>query len=715
MKKFLKYLNLFVCIQMLMCLASCSLEQELMGRSDGVISFDAGIAGTRASLLTAVPDNFKVYAYDESDNAVINGDVFTKSGSIWTSSTEHLWPKTGKLTFYAYYPYEDATTVSFDTTNKQLKYQPASGDKQTDVIFATNKLPRPANSGPVPLTFSHPLSACSVSAKLASDATNTTVKITTVQICNVSPNATLPFSGSATSSGTAVSYQIGMASSPVTLSSSSATLLTADNGYLFLAPQTTTAWPATSALSNSYVALTGTVKVNSVYLVGSATADGTWYVPLAASFGAGKKDAISLVFGMKHEDGAQYFGYIAGNEPVRTAPIPQVVDLGLSVKWANFNLGAAKSEEYGKYYAWADTRGYTPSESHDFSWANTPYCTNPSDITSSSSWSKYNTTDATLEPSDDAATVNLGGSWRMPTHAEFEELDRKCTWTWITQNGVHGYKVSSKKNNNSIFLPACGVMLGTNLAAADMQAWYWSNRIFPSKVCQARHSYFNDGGHWSDGMDMRSNGYCVRPVYGPIVKEPMPEAVDLGLSVKWASFNLGASKPEEYGKYYAFADTRGYTFSESHDFSWANTPYCTDPSNSANSSSWSRYNTGDAGLLSCDDAATVNLGDSWRMPTHAEWQELNDNCTWEWTKLSGVYGYKVTSKKNNNYIFLPPAGLRGGKSSGNVDSHGYYWSSQVESSGVHTAWRMSFDSSGGRDPVHSDPRYYGFSVRPVCP
>ena len=68
----------------------------------------------------------------------------------------------------------------FDTTNKQLAYQPASGDKQTDVIFATNTLSRPANSGPVPLTFSHPLSACSVSAKLASDATNTTVKITKV-------------------------------------------------------------------------------------------------------------------------------------------------------------------------------------------------------------------------------------------------------------------------------------------------------------------------------------------------------------------------------------------------------------------------------------------------------------------------------------------------------------------------------------------------------
>ena len=500
---------------MLMCLASCSLEQELMGRSDGVISFDAGIAGTRASLLTAVPDNFKVYAYDESGNAVISGEVFTKSGTIWTSSTEHLWPKTGNLTFYAYYPYEDATTVSFDTTNKQLAYQPVSGAKQTDVIFATNTLSRPANSGPVPLTFSHPLSACSVSAKLASDATNTTVKITKVQICNVSPNATLPFSGSATSSGAAVSYQIGMASPSVTLSSSSATLLTANNGYLLLAPQTTTAWTATSALSNSYVALTGKVKVNSVYLVGSDTADGTWYVPLAASFGAGKKDAISLVFGMKHEDGARYFGYdqygyqLAIN--TKNYPIPTAVDLGLGVKWASCNLGAPEPEEYGKYYAWADTRGYTFSEPYDLSWANAPYCIDASNYTSSSSWSKYNSGDAKLESTDDAATVNLGGSWRMPTHEEWQDLYKECTWTWTSQNGISGYKVSAS-NGKWIFLPAAGYKHGTSSGGVGSGGDYWSSQVYSGRVYLARNMFFSSGDRSPDNYSSRCYGFSVRPV-----------------------------------------------------------------------------------------------------------------------------------------------------------------------------------------------------------
>ena len=191
------------------------------------------------------------------------------------------------------------------------------------------------------------------------------------------------------------------------------------------------------------------------------------------------------------------------------------------------------------------------------------------------------------------------------------------------------------------------------------------------------------------------------------------EFVDLGLSVKWATCNLGATKPEEYGKYYAWAATTGYASGESHEFSWENTPYCTNPSNPASSSSWSRYNTGDATLEASDDAATANLGGSWRMPNHKEWKELNDNCTWKWTKRSDVYGYKVTSKKNNNSIFLPAAGGRYGTSSYGVGSLGNYWSSQVYSSHVGNAWYMGFDS-GSRGPDYHNLRCSGFSVRPVC-
>ena len=101
------------------------------------------------------------------------------------------------------------------------------------------------------------------------------------------------------------------------------------------------------------------------------------------------------------------------------------------------------------------------------------------------------------------------------------------------------------------------------------------------------------------------------------------------------------------------------------------------------------------------------------MPTHDEWQELNNNCTWKETLQNGVYGYKVYSKKNNNSIFLPAAGYRYGTSSGNVGSDGYYWSSQVSSSYVLNAW-FAYFRSGTRN-FDFNNRYYGFSVRPVCP
>ena len=188
------------------------------------------------------------------------------------------------------------------------------------------------------------------------------------------------------------------------------------------------------------------------------------------------------------------------------------------------------------------------------------------------------------------------------------------------------------------------------------------------------------------------------------------EFVDLGLSVKWATCNLGATKPEEYGKYYAWAATTGYTRSESHNFLWENAPYYND-SNIGNG--WSKYTSGNATLESSDDAATVNLGGSWRMPTHAEWQELSKKCTWTWTSLNGINGYKV-SASNGNWIFLPAAGYRIGANLVYVGSEGYYWSSQVYSSNVYDAWKMYFVSRY-RVPDDYNNRNFGYSVRPVCP
>ena len=187
--------------------------------------------------------------------------------------------------------------------------------------------------------------------------------------------------------------------------------------------------------------------------------------------------------------------------------------------------------------------------------------------------------------------------------------------------------------------------------------------------------------------------------------------VDLGLSVKWATMNVGASKPEGYGGYYAWGET---TTKSTYD--WSTYKYCNgiyDSLTKYNRSS--SYGTVDnkTQLELSDDAARANWGGPWRMPTDAEWTELREQCTWTWTTQNGVNGYKVTSKSNGNSIFLPAAGCRYDSSLNYEASYGYYWSSSLYTDNPHHAWYVYFNSS--RLSRYNGTRNYGRSVRPVCP
>ena len=148
---------------------------------------------------------------------------------------------------------------------------------------------------------------------------------------------------------------------------------------------------------------------------------------------------------------------------------------------------------------------------------------------------------------------------------------------------------------------------------------------------------------------------------------PEPSLVDLGLSVKWATCNLGASKPTEYGEYYQWAGTTDVSDTGIY-LGLSNCPYHTG---CVYDLGWTKYNTNPSYgtvdnktvLESMDDAASVAFGEKWRMPTDEEWQELcnTDNCSWTWTTIDGVNGYKVQSKKSgysDKWIFLPAAGYR---------------------------------------------------------
>ena len=191
------------------------------------------------------------------------------------------------------------------------------------------------------------------------------------------------------------------------------------------------------------------------------------------------------------------------------------------------------------------------------------------------------------------------------------------------------------------------------------------------------------------------------------------EYVDLGLSVKWATCNVGATRPEDAGDYFAWGETQPKSKYDWSTYKWCRdgrfdkqTKYCTN----------SNYGTVDnkTQLELSDDAARANWGGSWRMPTKAEQDELRNNCTWTWTTQNGVNGYKVTSKSNGNSIFLPAAGYRPDSSLYDAGSYGYYWSSSLFAYSPSSAYRLSFDSSGVGWYINGR-RCHGQSVRPVCP
>ena len=185
--------------------------------------------------------------------------------------------------------------------------------------------------------------------------------------------------------------------------------------------------------------------------------------------------------------------------------------------------------------------------------------------------------------------------------------------------------------------------------------------------------------------------------------QPNVEAVDLGLSVKWATCNVGASSPEEYGDYFSWGET-----CPKSDYSWSTYRWC-----NGSQTTLTKYNTNSRwGIVDnktvldlSDDAAHVNWGGSWRMPTAEEWTELQTQCSWEWTTINGVNGRKVTGP-NGNSIFLPASGAR----NSNMGSSGFYWSSVVS---LSTSFAPMLSFSSGHVQLIGNGYEGGLSVRPV--
>lgn len=177
--------------------------------------------------------------------------------------------------------------------------------------------------------------------------------------------------------------------------------------------------------------------------------------------------------------------------------------------------------------------------------------------------------------------------------------------------------------------------------------------------------------------------------------------VDLGLSVKWAKCNIGAALPQEAGEYITWGGLETQDRYSRDDYKFAGEEEGTA----------TKYNAADGltRLESCDDVATVRLGDGWRMPANAEFEELVDKCTFEWCEVEGVTGAKFTAE-NGNWIFFPAVGSSFASFEPTVGSDVRVWSSEIkdEDTGTH----LYITSSRAR-PGSGAVRYIGYSIRPV--
>lgn len=240
----------------------------------------------------------------------------------------------------------------------------------------------------------------------------------------------------------------------------------------------------------------------------------------------------------------------------------QAVDLGLSsgIRWASCNVGATTPEGYGNYYAWGETESKKDYSWETYKYANvgefyhykfTKYCTD-----ASSGDNGFIDNKTVLEPEDDAAQVNWGGVWRMPTDAEWTELREQCTWTYTTLNGVYGYQVASKTNGNSIFLPVAGFRNGTSLYLQGRRGYYSSSSLLENYSDNVWIVTFNHEEVYRHSNN-RNNGLSVRPVQDKQEEEVEPAYVAKPFTVaegKQVTFSGGNLQYTQSTQTWAFAE-----------------------------------------------------------------------------------------------------------------------------------------------------------------
>ena len=472
-------------------------------------------------------ETVKVYVKPNGASSYTGYDYTTAAAgnapSLTAPSTPPYFPAGSSTTVqaYAYYPSTAGSTFSVNTNQTSN-----ANYKASDLMYASNRTITKGSTTGTALAMSHKMAQLKLVVAAASGSG--------LSISSVKVNAKYQ-----------VSFTASSGAATVTGSATDITALTAaGTGYILIPPQ----------------AINGiTVKVTA----SSQTA--TYTFTSTNSLEAGKSYTMNLTVGLNDVGVTTSIstwtgsGSVTVNPTVTTevtnAPANAVaVDLGLSVKWANMNVGATAVTDYGTYFAWGETSGYTVVGASDtpasgnvktfFSWDTyawgrysldtyditfTKYC--PTDKQSSSWWDPSGDNVAAdnktqLELGDDAARANWGGNWRMPTQTEMQELaDTKSNttnyaWTWCDGSSVKynnttvkGWKIESKKSGtagNHIFLPVAGCYSGTGVIFQG-SGYYWSSSLGSGYPNYAYALNFGSGSANVNGY-YRYLGYTVRPV-----------------------------------------------------------------------------------------------------------------------------------------------------------------------------------------------------------
>jgi hypothetical protein len=391
------------------------------------------------------------------------------------------------------------------------------------------------------------------------------------------------------------------------------------------------------------------------------------------------------------------------------AKTPELVDLGLSVKWCDQNMGSSYHSEYGKYYAWGET-----SPKSTYTWANYQHASGSSstvkNIGSNIQATQYDAAfmgDKVYAPDDDAEVDVC-----IPTKAQWEELRTKCTWTETTEYDHKGYRVKGP-SGKSIFLPLSGSSYDGSLHNVNTYAYYWTSEIYSSNTgANATAFYIKTGTAPKSSYAQKRTGLNIRAVERKGSTPPTPppsgdhDYVNLGLpsGTLWATCNVGASAPEGYGNYYAWGET-----STKSSYSWSNYLYC-----SGSQSSCQDLGTHIAGTSY--DAAKKNWGSGWVMPTLDQANELLSKCTVSLATVNGVAGLRFKGP-NGNTIFFPMAGYKYDSNYSAKGTQCYIWTDTKDIVTKYAYKSMALylerSSSSAKANTTAAPRRSGVIVRAV--